>query len=382
MSDTFQTVRRSLFLRFACLIFFAPVAGCILYSDPINSPPEISIVQPERITRNAPAEFTATVSDPEEDLTTLRLGWHEATGPCDPELVTQLRDGVVAAESSIDNPSHTLTASAHGSYCVAVVVIDRHGARAAAAVTVETVNRAPTIVLDTATTGIQGPASVPVSNQSTHPLWSPVRVVAHGTDEGSMLDPDGDAVTLTWSLTRPDKLSLVPMPCPDAATKPEVCFTPELSGEYTVSVTATDTYGLAQTSEKKLTVALDAPPCLGQLEPNLPLLLRAADATATFSVLNVADDGDPFPRPTNRSSEVRFTWSVQQPGKPFLRLADYNAERFTLPGTYKTGDRVQVRVDIEDRVSRMANANCRDSDATCGEPSCLQRYTWAVEYRL
>jgi hypothetical protein len=374
MSDTFHPVRGSLHFRLCCLFFFAPTAGCILYSDPINNPPEISIVQPERITRTAPAVFTANVSDPEEELATLRLGWLETSGACGPELVEKLKSGAVQAESSIDLPTHTLLANTHGSYCVAVLVTDRHGARAAAAVTVETVNLPPTIALDASVAGIA---------TAVRPLWSTVRVAARGADDVSVLDPEGDKVTLAWSLTRPDGATVVPLPCPDAATKPEICFTADLSGDYTVSITATDIFGLVQTSESKLTVAPDAPPCLGQLEPNLPLLLRAADAPATFAILNVADDGDPFPRPTNRTSEIRFTWSVQQPGKPFGRLADYNAERFTLPGTYKTGDRVQVRVEVEDRVLRNLAASCSDSEPTCGvSPTCLQRYTWAVEYRL
>jgi hypothetical protein len=373
MSDTFQTVRGSLILRLFCLVLLAPTAGCILYSDPINKPPEISIVQPERITRTAPAVFTATVNDPDQDRTTLRLGWFEATGPCSPDLVEKLKSGVEAAERSIDEPSYNLEAKVHGSYCVAVQVTDRHGARAAAAVTVQTVNLAPTITLDASVAGMAA---------TVRPLWSTVRVAARGANDGSELDPEGDNVTLQWGLMRPDETAVVPMPCPDA-TIPEICFIADLSGDYTVSVTAMDIYGLAQKSETKLTVAPDAPPCLGQLEPNLPLLLRAADATTTFAILNVTDDGDPFPRPTARSSELRFTWSVQEPGKAFGRLADYNAERFTLPGTYKTGDRVQVRVEVEDRVIRNLGASCLDSDATCGvSPSCLQRYTWAVEYRL
>jgi hypothetical protein len=373
MSDTFQDVRGLLLFRFICFFLLAPIAGCILYSDPINEAPEISIVQPERITRIAPAVFTATVNDPDQGQTPLRFGWWEAMGACSPDLLENLRNGAVRAEQSIDLPTHSFHPTLHGTYCVAVQVTDRHGARAAAAVTFETVNLPPAIVLNS------GVATEP---ETTRPLWSTLRVLAKAED-GLNFDPEGDSVGLQWSLTRPDQSTVVPMPCPDSSTATEVCFIADRSGEYTVSIEATDAHGLVQKTETKLTVAPDAPPCIGQFEPNLPLLLRAADATATFAILSVADDGDPFPRPTARSSELRFTWSVQEPGKPFGRLADYNAERFTLPGTYKTGDRVQVRVEVEDRVIRNASGGCSDSDATCGvSATCLQRYTWAVEYRL
>ncbi len=373
MSDTFTGVRGLLFFRFTCFVFLVPTAGCILYSDPINEAPEISIVQPERITRIAPAVFTATVSDPDQGQTPLRFGWYEAAGACNPDLLENLRNGTVGAEQSIDLPTHSFHPTQHGTYCVAVKVTDRHGAPAAAAVTVETVNLPPAIVLD---------SFVATAPSATHPLWSTLRVMAKAQD-GTDFDPEGDRVDLKWSLTRPDQSTVVPMPCPNSTTMPEVCFIADLSGDYAVSIEATDAYGLFHKAETKLTVAPDAPPCLGQIEPNLPLLLRAADATATFAILNVADDGDPFPRPATRSSELRFTWSVQEPGKSFGRLADYNAERFILPGSYKTGDRVQVRVEVEDRVLRNAVTGCSDGDATCGSAAtCLQRYTWAVEYRL
>jgi len=374
MSDTFHGVRGHFILLFTSVLLFTPSAGCILYSDPINTPPEISIVQPERVTRIDTSVFAATVRDPDQGEVPLRFGWFEGTGACSPDLIDNLRSGAIRAEQSIDLPTHRFQSKAHGTYCVAVQVTDRYGARSAAAVSVETTNLPPTVVLDAPTTSAMA---------SNLPLWSAFRVVAKSASNDGRLDPEGDNVKLQWSITRPNQSVVVPMPCPDASPTPAICFIADLSGEYTVSVAATDTYGLMTRAETKLTVAPDAPPCLGQLEPNLPLLLRAADATATFAILNVADDGDPFPRPTTRSSELRFTWSVQEPGKPFGRLADYNAERFTLPGSYKTGDRVQVRVEVEDRVLRNTGTGCSDSDATCGaSTTCLQRYTWAVEYRL
>jgi hypothetical protein len=355
-------------LPFALLIALPFLGAGCLYTDRINVPPSAQISMDPTLTSDGGMTFYANAQD--DQPTGLTESW-TVTGQACP-TGQPLPTGAAIATGS--GPSFTFDPPGPGVYCVSVVVTDAQGATGYSTRTVTVSDRPPTMPVITAVAPAPFPTPVP--------LYSNLHF------SGSATDPDpGDAVTLTWSLTK-NQIAGSFSGCGNGAVN-DVCFQADVPGDYVLTLTATDSHGTAAAMPATLafTVATDQPPCITAFNPSIvsTYSLYNQGATVTFAVTTVADDGDPWPRPSNSSSQwPQFFWSAQQtPGGPLTRLIDsqdlYNLNE---NGIFEPGQSVQVRVEVQDRVDRTAAfAQCADDQTYCDlSPGCHGWVTWTVTF--
>ena len=141
---------------------------------------------------------------------------------------------------------------------------------------------------------------------------------------------------------------------------------------------------------EQILVDEDQAPCIGITSPASPgdgrHVVRRQDGPRPFTVLHVADDLDPSPRPATDSPYVgtaRFAWSLAGPqtGGDLLPIAGASGPEVVIdPALYAPGDLLELRVDVSDRVVRPPT--CGAGDPVCStSDSCFQRLTWEVEIR-
>ena len=97
----------------------------------------------------------------------------------------------------------------------------------------------------------------------------------------------------------------------------------------------------------------EPPHDLGRGEGGLPpLVITPADRPYTFRVLQVNDDGDPYPTPSGFiSGKFAWWWRLRDtPDRLFTRPSDTTLTSFTFEaGSHRPGDEIEVWVDYRDR---------------------------------
>lgn len=341
------------------------LAGC-LYTDPINMPPMVKIIPPDPLERGREAVFSATPEDPDRDALTLR--WTHAAGDCPGSH----ERSVWPAQPWSDNQSYRVAASDTLSrFCVWAFVTDALGATGVATYQADPPNRPPTLTLRLA----QPTAA------AEYPLYTTFALEAVAND------PDGDALQMQWALDAPVGSSVTAADCGDPS-RVTCQFTPDVPGTYHVTVGAGDGSTAPASAQLSLVVRADAPPCIDvdsltpAVTPPPARIARDPDADVTFSVLKVADDGDPFPGAP--SGVTQFSWFVGRGGDPLVYVGhDFN--EYTIPArTFRLGDEVRVRVEVRDRDGARIDTlllSCSDEAPACGSVAgCYQRVTWRVAF--
>lgn len=286
----------------------------------------------------------------------------ERTGSCTDIFAVHLPTGPELPDSR----------RAHDRLVVRLQVEDEGGAQSLDAETIYVGNRPPEVDIE-----------VPPTLADHYVVRIPIEIDAQA------IDPDkDDVIALDWRLMRPrgaGDVSLVKLA--DAVYQ----LTPDVSGVWTVQVTASDDFGEMITVEQPIPVMDDQPPCI-QLTLPAPdedgrFVLRRDEGPRAFSVLRVKDDLDPYPRPPDDSEylgEARFAWQLASPdtGGALVPIAGADGPELVIdPSAYAPGDQVDLRVEVADRVAR--DLPCDEAEPTCalGGGECLQRLTWGVEVR-
>jgi hypothetical protein len=249
---------------------------------------------------------------------------------------------------------------------VALTVVDKHGARSSLA----TQRYIPADTAPTVTMRPQGMRNP----DGTY-------LLAHAIDfEATGSDSDGDTVTYHFSVEAP------PQSDPDAilVTQPgerNLRLVPDAPGVYTVIATVDDGYGLTGTARVSVTVGEDQPPCIAATSPTwspeATVLVFRADGTRRFAVDSVTDDLDGYP-----GSGIEFRWLVSAPGEPLVEVPGHDLPDLLLdPSGLDPGDRIDVRVEIADRVARTLPCGMDQAACSIGGNACFQRLTWTVEVR-
>jgi hypothetical protein len=349
-------------------------AGCF-YIDAINERPsaEIRRIGDGEVFRGAELMVRAVVYDHDGDNVELSWRAQACDGPAGGAGTV-----CAAVETSIDPLfAFTVPAQVGGRPTLDVYVdldvVDAHGAVAQPSQRLELPvgNRPPLAIVQLAGREIEG----------QFPPGVPITVNAIGDD------PDRDEVTLTWQLfpastSRPEDVVFEP-----AAAQPAIgeayTLIPDVEGEWIVRVTADDGIETRDT-DTSILVRPDHAPCLGATEP--PAATVLAFEPRRFAVLVVADDLDIFPAPPPGDpflEPARFAWSMRVGGTgAFAAISDAAAVDLD-PAAFAPGDRVELRVEIDDRNHR-SFAACDPDAPTCNlelPVSCLQRKTWTVEVR-
>lgn len=334
--------------------------GCF-YVDPINERPSAEIRRDDPsavlIRGGAPVSVSAVWSDPNGDEVT--FAW-TVTG-C-------LADGVTCNHPIETGTTDVLPIAVPASGDIAKVrvqldVSDSHGAlaRPGQVLVLDVTDQAPMLDLfaDGPTWG------------NGHPVHLPITVFATATD------PDNDPVTLAWDPpymagTDPQQSAWT------IVSDTERRFTPDVPGDWTIRVVATDDKGLSVEKPLSVAIAKDQPPCLGAMTPVLSTIL---DQPTRFAVLSVDDDLDAYPLPA--LDPIGFHWSIRSPqtSGAWQPLGTELSNVVLDPAHYAAGDAIDLRVEISDDTPR--TLPCDPSVAQCSidADTCLQRQTWHAEVR-
>jgi hypothetical protein len=378
--------------------------GCLLWSDPINTPPTVSISCPQDGLgapgdSACPAEhipelfrgdnsFQAVAFDKNQSADSLAFEWWYADTSCN-----NIFDGPSLGKRS----TFLHLANQLGNGCVRVVVTDSQGATAEDSLLFKVVDQAPIARLKLSSlAGAQTLAGQPL----TLPLFAKVTLTGKDSE-----DPDDDQFDYRWSVKQDD--AVIPMPgCPDPAKDRYLCtFASATPGAFRVQLVVADNWKESAPVEQVIVVATDqlpgivvetvtpAPPAPPEEAP-LPWL---ANATITFAVAQVDDDGDPYPSTTSMSRfptpPAGFVWSYKARGAAgFSRVTGQTGPTFTIiGGTFQPQQSIDVRVEYHDRVTACqpyvtgCNAvfdSCARLANICYGPSLRAQWvTWAVDFR-
>jgi hypothetical protein len=355
------------------------LAGCF-YTGPLNERPRAEI---EKLTAGPyhypgqTVELVARKSSDSEDRGALTATWSAYTCPS-PESCSPIGESMVLGLD--DRYVVALPMQSHDPIRVQLVVRDSSGAESRDIETIEVGNRPPAITVQ-----VRQGGQAPGLTQS-YVVTVPLEVAVAVTDQ------DGDPTTLEWSLIRPREsdAEVVEWEAVDE-TGTTYMLRPDVAGVWRVDITASD--GLPEGTEvhmEQILVDEDQPPCIGITSPASPgdgrHVIRREDGPRAFTVLHVADDLDPWPRPAIDSiylGTTTFGWSLAGPqtGGDLEPIAGATGpEQVIDPALYAPGEILVLRVDVSDRVVR--SPACDAEDPVCStSDTCFQRLTWEVEIR-
>jgi hypothetical protein len=357
-----STAPQSLVVVLVTTLCLQGAAGCLLYTDPINSPPQVEIVSPLQVMRGQPAVFFADARDPDNDPLTIE--WSLAPGACPAPAEPTLRPPTTGVENRftvIPDPKMPST------YCVWVRVRDRHGASIVRNASVTAGNSRPEARME-----VQQPTRNLAGN---YDLYSTIRISG-----AASTDADQDELIRRWTMRRSPDISQAALhPCsPSSPEDLAACFSADVPGTYEVELVVSDIIESSEPEREILIVDPDKPPCIGTVPPHR--LVLDPTTAREFRILEVRDDGDPFPY--TAQSQLRFFWSLRRemqawqtvPGHALLNAVRIEAD------TFAVGDLVAIRVEVQDR-QKLPPAGCGDADSCPLTGDCVQRVTWNLEYR-
>jgi hypothetical protein len=366
-----------------CLGAALGAAGCF-FVQPINSPPQARIEKDTQGPhyRGDTLSFSARKSgDPDGEV--LRAGWRAFTcspdgNACDAPSFASRADAPLSESFGFTIPAFRQgSAQATSLILITVTVADSQGAEHQDQLYVDVLNQAPT--LDLQVQGFRSPSG------SGYPVGTSMQVLADGHD------PDGDAVTLDWRLY-PAQGSVPANVRWQRIDDTTYELEPDIAGLWTVEVTASDGFGGTVTLSEPILVQADALPCIASTDPAAPpgvrYILDRDGTPRRFAVLSVRDDLDVYPPPPAHlqppMGSASFRWFVATPDTEgeLVEFTDHDvADLLVDTSVYAPGDRLALRVEIDDRVGR--DLICAPDAPTCslGGDACLQRVTWEVEVR-
>lgn len=364
----------------------ASAAGGCFYVDEINQRPGISInAAGNQVYRGDHVELTASAVDPENHP--VAFTWR----------VYACTDGAGGADCDVE-PFYTQAVLDHADFNVPLLRKDTPVPVRNVRVVLEakddlgaTAKPSQELVI----TALDRPPGLELARQGTFVL-TPNRAVTLYATVSDLDDGPAALGSPTWEVFTPAQIMGDPLvdemftqnPNDTAHKTFAKKFTPTMTGDWEIRVTATDPLDQKTTKSLMLTVVAPPPPCIAQVSPIVPPAGAALPITDTtlFRVPVVTDDLDVYPPQTDDPSLgiTKFQWSFQGPGAAtHTPVSGATASSFQLdPATFTPGDIVEVRVEIYDR--QLTPVGCPDGDATCSTismPSCIQRQTWRVEVR-
>jgi hypothetical protein len=366
-----------------CLGTALGAAGCF-FVQPINSAPQARIEKDTQGPhyRGDTLQFSARKSG-DQDGELLRAEWKAFTcspdgNACDTPSFASRAGAPLSESFQFTIPAFRQdSAQATSLILITVTVADPQGAEHQDQVYVDVLNQDPS--LDLQVQGFRSPSG------SGYPVGTSMRILA------ASQDPDEDAVTLDWRLY-PAQGSVPANVRWQAIDDITYELEPDIAGLWTVEVTASDGFGGTVTLAEPILVQADALPCIAATEPAAPpqgrYILDRDGTPRRFAVLSVSDDLDVYPPPPADlqppMGSASFRWFVATPDTAggLIELGGHDvADLLVDTSAYAPGDRLTLRVEIDDRVGR--DLVCAPAAPTCslGGDSCLQRVTWEVEVR-
>jgi hypothetical protein len=388
-------------------------AGCLLFTDPINKAPVVTIKPPTVVDRGVQAEFSVSVTDDRDNPATLQARWAEfETRDQGCTWITAATwvglSSSTSSPRSNDAPYDFMTYSLNP-VCVCALAVDHDGAAGFGCSLVGIVNPPPIAKIADASGASSG--SFPLcSNVHLKTAWQP-------------LDPS-DQVEFKWAGTDPSGKNLQPIPCTNSAAtscgsdSTDCCFYAATPGNYAVTLEIDDTVVTSNGSKTSSTttqsspttyvasVLKNTPACIERTDPDATnarrvLLSRSTDLggsyqSRTFQVFSVADDCEPYPPLAGSGkASAQFYWYVYdttQSNPNWVR--QYNTSNsFTVSQSMfpsaLPGDSIELRLEVRDSTSGPGESACSMAQDMCcasgtctgAAGDCVRWTTWTVQFQ-
>lgn len=377
------------------------LSGCLLYTDPINEAPKVTISGPETVDRGQPAEYWITTLEDEDDLTTVEWAAIRAVNQGCSAITNADWPFAIETKGPLDRDApFAFEPPTLDVMCICARATDSHGAVGFSSPCVRLVpsNATPKAKID----DVEGLAS-----GASRPLCSTIHLSA---DKSEFPTSKNDQVDFKWSATDPGGASIQTGDCGGVADGVKVqhfCFYAGVPGTYTVTLSITDTPlfsgGGGPLTSAPVTfvaqVAADRPAYLRRTAPEwdaqVIVLSSSADDSRTFEVTSVDDDCEPIPAPVGKK-EARLRWSIWD-GTQLNPKWDYQASssktfaisRARFPNALP-GDTVKIRVEVRDTAAdnlyqtpgyspcpEQTDICCEGGDCTAAPPP-VRWTTWTV----
>ena len=340
-------------------------------------PPEVELRGPEIVVRGKSQEFSAVIRDPNDDVSRMKVVWFMrdlATGGGCPENLAAAQADPATQVST--RPTMSFLPDHNGFYCLWVVVTDSDGASGFARRQFVIMNNAPSALIQ-----LLAPTPLRWVGMAAYvSLYTQARMSARGSE-----DPEGDMLSYVWTIRGRNGETIPPSVCAGASGLTEICHRLDQPGDYRFQLDVSDGE-LASAFVLPVSVMPDAPPCVQQTEPSytIPRVVAFSAERTNIRVIEVKDDGDPFPAATGQLSQAAFVWRFRYLGAPeFNRLVSTTMPVLSFaPETFRPGDQVEVRVDVFDRVIDRDFRACEGKSECELEPGsgCPQRVSWEVSF--
>ena len=355
------------FVACSGLLLLATAPACLLYTDPINSAPKVTMIAPATVHPHERVTFKAQASDPDGDA--VSLDWYAVARKC-AEVGAEWGDPTTTDVFTLEVPDHN-------PFCVRLVARDRHGASVAA----EPYQGIPVNRVPVPTLTVDPPSA------GSFPLYTNFRLTA-----APATDEDEDPVTFTWKGVDPTGaemelgLGSCDPPRPDVR-----CFSAVRPGMYSVTVMANDGRQDSKPVSVTLPVLEDAPPCIEVTDPSddTRVVVLPVTGSRSFEVRQVRDDGNPLP--PGPHGGPTFQWLVANEGSTdwvkklgFDRLFPVGAAGFE---GARPGSSYRVRVEVRDPQHesmaelRALDGACHDDDVCELPDKCVRWVTWTVRFQ-
>jgi hypothetical protein len=371
--------------RFRCLFFAAPLlcslAGCLLYTDTFNTPPEVVLTGPAQMLRGIQGQFSAEARDSDQAAADLQIAWFLRDGDRCPQTAGEaesMRRSPEAVNLLERQATLLYTRQQFGPFCIWVIVTDRAGASGFDAAPFDVKNQPPRAFVD-----LVAPRPLRTAGSVAYlPLYSNLRLAATRSE-----DPEQQALEFRWNITGRDGQRIEAIPC-EGLTKPsQICHRLDATGDYRFVLHTWDGEKESEAAELPVTVMPDAAPCIQQTEPSyqLPRLVVFANERTNIQVIEVSDDGDAYPAGPGQQPQIGFIWRYRRVGsnEGFARLVSTTMPSLSFPpDTWRPGDEIEVRLDVVDRVPDRDFRMCGDQPECRidADRDCRQRVTWRVSY--
>ncbi|MES1172421.1 MAG: hypothetical protein ABUL77_04215 [Bacteroidota bacterium] len=232
-------------------VILAGSGGC-LYTDPINRPPTITIVQlMTEIFRGEDAVFQADASDPEGDLSTVEWVRDDARacprGPRDHLDRKNWPVGVRHAGRIFEVAGQDTEAP----FCLWAFATDAEGAvTAAEPLQVNPKSHAPVAKIEV----------IDPVDPSAYSMYADVKLSAHGSTADALATP-------TWKVVAPPGSSVMDLECSSELDPQIACLTPDIPGKYLIELTVRNPDGAMSMTSLPVQVLPDRLPCIANLAP-------------------------------------------------------------------------------------------------------------------
>lgn len=387
---------------FSIFLLASGLCGCLLYTDPINEAPVVTVIPSGPVFRGVPTYFTVSV---EREAGPLSVRWASFAAKdegCD--WVTAAEWAALPADRLSTDAPYVYQTESLLPTCVCALVADPQGASGLDCERVAADTPVPVAVL----TDLGGAA---VASQRAK--CSQIELSGAGS-RFLASDPVEFAWTLDYAGPDPAKGKATRlMACANRTpVTPGAyqCFYAPVPGVYSVTLTVTDApagnAAAAKTSAVTtldITVLEDAPACLVQASPDITAkwILGSEYEARTFTVSSVQDDCEPYPerRDTPTVQKASFIWSVMDGtrGKTTweVQANPSNLNYFTVdPQSFpaaRPGDTIGLRVEVRDtpaqQLFRMNGPLCLETVPICcgadgcDASGCVRWTTWTVQFQ-